>query len=182
MRRRRLVVCVRRYHRSLPGSKPRIVCLASALVVESRVIREPHPHERARRALVITGGPLQRQRALIEADRFLVGIDQAGLIAGTQEVADRLLGLLGVLPVVGQQAELLLDALREEPLQRLGDPAMSLPTLALEQCVVGCLARQFVLEDELALRRAGAFTDQVVALQAKQMRIKRSRIVADLGQ
>ena len=145
-------------------------------------MHQPQPHKRARGALVIAGGSLQGQRALIEADRLLMGIEQASLVAGAQEVADGLLGLFGALPVVGQQAKLLLDALREEPLQRLGDLAMGLAALAFEQRIVGGFACQFMFEDELSLRRPGAFPDQFVALQAQQMRLERGCIAVDCSQ
>ncbi len=158
--------------RPLPQGKALLVGLACCLEVEGVVIGQPQLHQRPRCSFIFLLLLQKRQRPLVVVNGLLVGVGQPGLVASAQQVLGRLLRLLRPLPVIGQQAHLLLDSLREQPLQRLGHlPVVDAPFL-LQQAVVGRLLGQVVLEDVLQLRQPRPLADHLLPLQGQQLPVQ----------
>ncbi len=100
------------------------------------MIGQPQRHQRARRSLVLPLFQQECPRPLVVVNGFLVGVGQAGLITGAQQVLRRLLRqrlvqLLSLLEVEGQFAGHGLCLCAVQSLHGLPDQTMgALPSLA----------------------------------------------------
>ena len=136
----------------------------------SHLSLEYSPLERIPRLTKDTGIGLHS--LVVVGERFFVGRDLPRLIPGFEQVLLRLLPVLRLGVVVGEEAVELLQAVGEKAFDGLGHTEVQSPSALKQDRLVGGLLHQGVLEDVLELRFAGLLPDELQGLERLQILVE----------
>ena len=135
------------------------------LELEREVVSEADAEQGVSRPALVAD-PLQEGHcAAIVLERLLVRVQRAGRVAGRDEVAGRLLRLVRLDEMEGEQTVDLLERVGVELLERESGGAVEVAAAALEEAAVGDFPQEAVPEPVLGDGATSLLDDQIEPLQ-----------------
>jgi hypothetical protein len=107
----------------------------------------------------------ERQRGLEKTDGLAIGGTRDGLRPGLAQILDRLVGEAGPDRVVGENIDLLLQAVGVQSLDRLDEGGVQRAAPFLEQASVGDVVGQCVLERVLEIGKQASLVEELGRLE-----------------